>query len=177
LKTCFKCKEEKDFSQFSKNKNKVDSYYTYCKECKSKATNLHIKNNREKVNARVRNWYSNNEDAKGKQKANIEKWIVKNPDYYKTYKKENQDRTNSYTAKRRANKKSSIPKWVDKEEEFLIQEAYDLSQLRTKLFGFVWHVDHIIPLQGKKARGLHTINNLQVIPARLNLQKGNRYES
>jgi len=55
----------------------------------------------------------------------------------------------------------------------MIEQAYDLAQLRTKVFGFKWHVDHVIPLKGKNVCGLHTPYNLQVIPAKENLRKRN----
>jgi hypothetical protein len=48
--------------------------------------------------------------------------------------------------------------------------------LRTKMTGIEWHVDHIIPLQGKNVSGLHTPYNLQVIPASWNTAKGNKFE-
>ena len=57
----------------------------------------------------------------------------------------------------------------------LLFKVYDLAVLRTRLFGFKWHVDHVIPLQGELASGLHVLHNLQVIPASDNLSKSNQF--
>jgi hypothetical protein len=56
----------------------------------------------------------------------------------------------------------------------MIEQAYDLAALRTKMFGVAWHVDHVIPLCGKKVSGLHVPYNLQVILGSENCRKGNR---
>lgn len=74
--------------------------------------------------------------------------------------------------KRNAQKKQAVPKWAN---EFFIEEAYHLAALRTKMLGYPWHVDHIVPLQSKLVCGLHVHNNLRVIPGSENLAKGNRY--
>lgn len=62
----------------------------------------------------------------------------------------------------------------DELTEFVFEEAYDLAKLREKITGYKWHIDHIIPLNGKTICGLHVWSNLQVIPATLNLSKGNK---
>lgn len=64
--------------------------------------------------------------------------------------------------------------WDRELTEFVSEEAQHLRRLRNNSSGFKWHVDHIIPLNGRDVSGLHTWNNLQVIPASVNLSKGNR---
>ena len=58
--------------------------------------------------------------------------------------------------------------------EVVIRKDPVSAMQRTKAIGFQWHVDHIVPLQSPIVCGLHTIENLQVIPGALNLAKGNR---
>ena len=78
--------------------------------------------------------------------------------------------------KRRAAKLLRTPKWLTQDDLFFIEEAYHLAKLRTELLGIPYHVDHILPLQGKTVSGLHVPANLQVIPATINLKKSNRHE-
>lgn len=73
-------------------------------------------------------------------------------------------------------RKKRVPAWLTEDEHWMIEQAYELAALRTKMFGFSWHVDHVIPLNGRKVSGLHTPYNLQVIPAVDNLRKSNRME-
>ena len=83
---------------------------------------------------------------------------------------------NALGAGRRTAKLNRTPAWVDSEELWLIKEVYALATLRTKMTNITWSVDHIVPLQGKLVSGLHTISNLQVIPAIMNSAKNNRFE-
>jgi hypothetical protein len=78
--------------------------------------------------------------------------------------------------KQHADKLKRTPAWLTSDDFWMIEQAYELAALRTKLFGFAWHVDHVIPLRGKLASGLHTPYNLQVIPAVENLRKSNQME-
>jgi len=107
-------------------------------------------------------------------------WKRANPEKVaKTAKKSrinNSARVNAANNKRRADKLNRTPKWTTKDDLWLIKEAHELAVLRTKLFGFDWHVDHIIPLKGKTVSGLHVLNNLQVIEGKLNIMKNNKFE-
>jgi len=75
-------------------------------------------------------------------------------------------------AKRRFSAGQATPAWAN---DFFIKEAYALARLRTKIFGFRWHVDHIVPLNSGTVCGLHVEHNLQVIPGASNLAKSNRF--
>jgi hypothetical protein len=117
---------------------------------------------------------------KEKIRASILEWNRKNPEKVKIYaqrvKQNNKGKVNFHTAKRRYLKMQRTPHWLTEDDRWMIQEAYDLAALRTKLFGFSWHVDHILPLQGKTVSGLHVPLNLQVIPGKENLTKHNKHE-
>ena len=88
----------------------------------------------------------------------------------------NKPLVNARTRNRQLAKLQRTPKWLTVDDNWMIEQAYELAELRTKMFGFAWHVDHVIPLQGKNVSGLHVPTNLQVIPAILNMAKNNRYE-
>lgn len=71
------------------------------------------------------------------------------------------------TAKRRASILNRTTKWSDLSE---IREFY-------KNCPKGYHVDHIVPLQGKNVSGLHVLSNLQYLTKTENLKKNNYYES
>ena len=84
------------------------------------------------------------------------------------------DAKNADTAKRRSAKLLRTPRWLTKDHLWMIRQAYYMAKLRTKLFGFKWHVDHVVPLKGVSVSGLHVPWNLQVIPATQNIKKSNK---
>jgi hypothetical protein len=91
------------------------------------------------------------------------------------YRKANPALGAAKAQKYHASKNNRTPNWLSVDELWMMEQAYELAALRTKLFGFVWHVDHVIPLQGELVSGFHTPYNLQVIPARDNQSKSNRF--
>ena len=94
---------------------------------------------------------------------------------YKDWVQANRGKRNASNSKRRAAKMKRTPGWLTKEDLGKIQEFYTVAQKKTRIEGIEYHVDHIIPLQGKNISGLHVLDNLQVIRAVDNLSKHNRY--
>ena len=116
---------------------------------------------------------------KEKCTATIRQWREKNRalsnSYVRKAKAKNPSIVLANTVKRRLVKIHRTPIWLTPDDHWMIEQAYELAALRTKLFGFAWHVDHIIPLQGKLVSGLHTPYNLQVIPGAENVRKLNHF--
>jgi len=93
--------------------------------------------------------------------ANREYYLKKNKDHYL----DNKLYYNLKSMHRRKHILIRIPKWANLEK---IREIYKKSKKG-------YHVDHIIPLQGKNVSGLHVENNLRIIKATSNLSKGNKF--
>jgi hypothetical protein len=76
-----------------------------------------------------------------------------------------------------AKRKSAIlqrtPAWDP--DAHLIIAKYQLANMLSKASGIEHHVDHTIPLQGRKVSGLHVFSNLRVIPGSDNVKKSNKF--
>lgn len=68
--------------------------------------------------------------------------------------------------------KRVTPPWVDLQA---IAAVYLLRDKLTQETGIEHHVDHIIPINGKKVTGLHVAANLCVIPATENIRRYRLY--
>jgi len=105
---------------------------------------------------------------------------IKNAEILKVKRKEHREVNKAagahYVRLRQARKAQRTPGWLTEDDYWMIKEAYLLAALRTKMFGFQWHVDHIIPLCGRNVSGLHVPSNLQVIPGAENMRKGYSYK-
>ena len=77
------------------------------------------------------------------------------------------------TRKRQAKQLQRTPSWDP--DAHLIIAKYQLAAMLTQASGIPHHVDHIIPLQGRKVSGLHVFSNLKVIPGEENVKKSNKY--
>lgn len=85
---------------------------------------------------------------------------------YKDYYDANKSEIINRVSIRKGIKLSRIPKWANINK---IKEIYSNCPIG-------YHVDHIVPLQGKLVSGLHVENNLQYLSKEENLKKSNKWE-
>jgi hypothetical protein len=90
----------------------------------------------------------------------------------RNWKKLNKGKVCAYTTARKVGKVQRTPEWANLAR---IREIYELAAAQTRLLGKSFHVDHIVPLNGKLVSGLHCEDNLQIITATENMQKNNKY--
>lgn len=94
----------------------------------------------------------------------------------KVYRENNRGKINALVAARKAVVKQRTPLWLSAFDKLKIKCMYQLAAMYTKGNGESWHVDHILPLQGKTVSGLHTPSNLRVLRGVENIAKKNKYE-
>tara|TARA_Y100000296_G_C5120234_1_gene229990 strand:+ start:50 stop:664 length:615 start_codon:yes stop_codon:yes gene_type:complete len=70
--------------------------------------------------------------------------------------------------------KDATPHWLTEEHHNMIKLIYKQAKQLTETTGIEHHVDHIVPLRGKKISGLHVPWNLQILTKRENLKKSNK---
>jgi hypothetical protein len=160
-KTCTKCCEEKSTSDFNKRKASRDGLQSRCRSCQYKAT---------------LEWKRNNKD---KNYSLDKKWVTKNREKVnnicRRYYQNNRGKELERSALKRANRLKAAPSWLSEDYRKEIKDFYWLAKDLTAVSGEAYHVDHIVPLQGENVCGLHVPWNLQILPADINLSKGNRY--
>ena len=131
-----------------------------CKKSAEHKRRIADKDKREANRVRSKLWRGANKE-RAKQK--ISDW-----------QKANRSRCTAIGMKYIASKKSATPNWLDDSMEESIQDIYWLADDLRKVSPDNYHVDHMVPLQGKNICGLHVPWNLQVLPADLNISKKNK---
>lgn len=172
-KLCTKCGEQKPRDTFAKNNSKADKLQTFCKLCAVIVAREYKKANREKVQEYAREYREAN---RKKLREAVKRYTEANFEKVKKYRESNPEKFAAYNAKRRAAKLQRTPTWLTKEQLDEIETFYTVALAFRLYTGLTYHVDHIVPLQGKKVCGLHVPWNLQVISATDNLKKSNLFE-
>lgn len=174
---CQKCGVEKNISEFYRHKR--DGVLTWCKTCfKTAKADFQVKK-REHV-TRTR-----------KEKTCIQCNTLKPISEYRRSRRcidgrslrcvecdakslEHAKKMNNLNARKREYiMENASPRWADRKA---IRAIYNKARALEKRDGIKRHVDHIIPVRHKLVCGLHVENNLQILTARENLKKHNRFE-
>lgn len=155
--------------------NRVKKYQSKNPELIKQRTKTYYHSNKDACLQRVKNWVEQNKEYRAKQKQEHAQRTAEHIKFrYKQYYEANYPRMLAKRNKQHADKLQRTPAWLTEDDHWMIEQAYELAALRSQMFGFPWHVDHVLPLRGKTVSGLHVPINLQVIPGVENLRKGNR---
>jgi len=190
FKICSKCNIEKSFESFSKSSGTNDGLQYKCKHCckilsleryKVKKVEMLAKNkqyreaNKQKISAYSKTRReTDTEIVKAVKKKYRDSNRCELNAKSRKYKAENLHKVSAWASKRRANKLQATPPWLTLQDYAQIEDLYLCARMFKLYTGQEYHVDHIIPLQGKIVCGLHVPWNLQVIPAKENLNKSNK---
>jgi hypothetical protein len=118
-------------------------------------------------------WAEKNPEKRARM---VSRWFDKNDGYRGEWRKQNRHRLNEHEGRRRATKLNATPSWLTQAQRAEIDGIYHFASVMSRLSGEPHHVDHVVPLQGRRAKGLHVPWNLRVVTAAENLRKGNRLE-
>lgn len=149
IRLCRVCKESRT--------KRADGTYSWCIPCKQKSFKTYVESHREEKASYNKKYALANKTA---CKIRRQAWVERNRGI-----------VNGYTAKRKSFKIKATPVWADDSK---IREFYVSSHALSMLIGEYYHVDHIVPLLSESVCGLHCESNLEILPASVNISKGNR---
>jgi hypothetical protein len=166
VKTCKKCEQTKPIEDFYFNR-KYNSYAGSCKECSKDAGKKWRSKNKERLKA----WKESNKDKvrvhsrryyEKKRLAETGKMPKRRGDPCYPF---------SYQAmERNPHLKKSFESLPNAMQQ-ACESVYHLRKRMDTETGQKFHVDHIVPIQGRNVSGLHVPWNLRVVPATVNHKK------
>lgn len=186
MKVCTKCNIEKPLNAFWKASQYVDGYMYWCTKC----TKEYREENKETLHAAKKIYYKRNKETileglKENYSLRQPRVLKYNKEYYQNnkekeakrkakYRKDFPDKVLALNAKRRAFQLQATPPWLTKEQLSEMELFYTAARIMTVATGIKYHVDHVIPLQGRNVRGLHVPWNLQILTQAENISKSNK---
>jgi hypothetical protein len=190
MKLCVTCKAEKPLSEFYKRKDSPDGYRNDCKVCRSARSLKNHYDDHEAGKERLRQAYEKRKVANPNLSAEIyaryrESSLEQSKQYYQAnaedrkakqrlWSKTNRGIANALSKRYKLKKAKATPLWLTPKQIYNMQCTYKVAAQLSETSSQKWHVDHIVPIRGKDVCGLHVPWNLQLLPAKMNMQKGNR---
>ncbi|CAB4125647.1 HNHc domain containing protein [uncultured Caudovirales phage] len=166
MKICVKCKINKSLIEFNKETKQKDGLRLQCKICRK--TYHEARKNEFKMLYQI-----NKEQIKAYKKIYNRNNKIKISTRISIYAKNNRGKINAKIAKYRISKTQATPLWLTLFQLKQIESIYRLASTLQRLNNIKYHVDHIVPLQGKTVSGLHVPWNLQILTAQNNISKSN----
>ena len=201
MKTCSRCKNEKEVSNFRERKSSKDGLHCWCGQCLSAYYAENYEKNKEKkkveriaryqikkeqVKEASRRYHAENKESisarqkryRGEKIEQIREknkaWREANRDHLNAKRGEWQRLNKGAVCEIRARRRAAEYRATPRWYDRLqAKKIYDEAAM-LRAAGADVHVDHIVPLQGKSVCGLHVHWNLQILDAKENLSKGNR---
>jgi hypothetical protein len=159
-----------DEIQKAKEKAYKREYYLKNKERHAAIMKQRYLKNKESHAASMKRWKLENKERNA---ANKKLWRLKNKERdtanINKWKLQNKGLCAASLARYRATKFRATV-YMSPEMKRKVAEVYQIAQEASVTTGYNWDVDHIVPLS---KGGLHTLNNLQVVPATWNRSKNN----
>ena len=178
-KAYFKANKDKILAQnkawYEANKNEKKAYYEANKDKIKARKKAYFKANKDKILAQQKEYYEASKDkilarSKAYNEANKDKILAQQKEYYEA--------NSAYYIEKAIFRQNLLnklqrPSWYNSK---LVNKIYNKCHKLNKIAGFIkYHVDHIVPLQGKIVSGLHVQDNLKIILASLNRSKSNKF--
>ena len=170
---CKLCLVEKEEENFNASARKSNGKNSYCKLCQSKKNKAWMQEN-------VIHRSNYEKGYKGARQDHVretkQKWDAENKEHRSVYRQARKPQYAAHAMKRYVTIKLSQPFWLSESQLKEIEMFYWLAADLKTTCGETYHVDHIVPLQGKNVCGLHVPWNLQILPADVNIRKSNKHE-
>lgn len=202
MKTCYRCKEAKPFSDFQKCASEKDGLQKACRPCRKAIGAARYQANKERIKVVARKWSKENPEA---HKAAIKRWHKENPEFGRAkarrYRAVNPDKVKAYISEWRSKNKHKQREhdrnrymrnpmraviYVAKRRADKIRATpawasnseisvyYMFSRYLSLETGVAWVVDHIVPLNSELVCGFHAQQNLSFMLSALNAKKSNK---
>lgn len=154
--------KEYNVSQRLNSSEYQKSYYETNKERIAERKKAYREVNKARIAETKKADYEANKEARLAQKKEYRKKAAGNIAYLNACRKESV--------------RLRTPKWLTKHDKLRMKCTYAIAAMLTRHNGEPWHVDHVIPLQGKAVSGLHVPSNLRVMRGVENISKKNKFE-